>query len=129
MSSNLDSIETELESVGGRLEWVSDIGLGLSFAPETTELMIEGLREIILKAVWINFDGIQITDRTLALLERSSVLESLSLKSTRITVEGLRRLLRAVPALVQLDLSAGILDSDEIDSLRGGFPRVVIRGV
>ncbi|MFO1019702.1 MAG: hypothetical protein U0903_03275 [Planctomycetales bacterium] len=124
--SNL--LEKQLDSVGGRLEWVSDIGLGLSFAPETTVDVIEGLQETILKSVWINFDETQITDRTLALLERSPVLESLSLKSTRMTVEGLRRFLRAVPTLAQLDLSAGVFGSDEMDALRAAFPRVVIRG-
>ena len=107
MHADEKEIESEVASVGGRLEWATDCGVGVSFSRVTTDDALAQIPMTIECAVWINLANARITDVGLARLEGAALLESVGLVGTRVTMAGIDRLLAATPSVREVTISVG----------------------
>ena len=119
-------IEKDVASAGGRFEWLSDVGAGMSFPPETTDDHVCHLGESIRAAVWISLKDTLVTDRTLSLLEGAPVLEAVDLTGTSITYIGVRKLLETTPTIYELTVSGSHIGIAELAHMRKKWPKVQI---
>ena len=128
MPIDASKIEKDVASAGGRFEWLSDIGAGISFPPETTDDDFCHLGESVRAAVWISLKDTLVTDRTFSLLEGAPALEEVDLTGTHVTGAGVRKLLTRTPTIRKLGVSGGRIGSVALARIRKKWPNVEIIG-
>lgn len=123
----ISQIRKELANAGGRLEWQTEMTLvGVSFL-SLTDRALTRLPTTLMAAAWINFEGTEITDKGLKLLEQCTVLESVRLVNCeRVTAAGVESFLKLVPSVVQIALADGQLKSRQLRRIRALYPRICI---
>jgi hypothetical protein len=118
------TIDGELQQAGGTIEWVSGIGLGISFSPETTDDQIAALSKTIQVAVWISLRNARITERTLSRLNGAPRLEDLDLGNVPLELASIEPFLQATPTIRKVTVSKQLLGAPELERLRTIHPTV-----
>lgn len=126
MNEHFKIICRDLRRSGGRLEWASRTGIGVSFDNYVSDDNINDLISILNKAVWINLENTSISDRSLKLIENLPLLESLRLNGTVVTQNSIISLLQKCHSLRCLELSRDILDGMCKEDIIDKFPHVTL---
>src|SRR5690606_479802 len=119
----------ELQNEGGRLEWVTDHGIGISFPLETSDEVLARIPECLRFVVWMNLENTGISDTGLQQLERARGLESLRLVNTKISTGWIEALLLRHPTIVDITISGNLLTRSQLEHLQSQFPNVLIKEI
>lgn len=124
MHADLKKVENELANVGGRLEWSTDQGVGISFKVVEADDVFRRIPATLNAAAWINLEGTGISDSVLAQLEGSPLLESIRLVGTQVTAAGVEQFLMSTPSLQEIVLSDGQFERKELNHIRVKWPKL-----
>lgn len=118
MTTADEQVAKELRQIGGRFEWSTPLGVGVSVSRVTTEDLFQATPRLMSRLAWINLENSGATDRTLMGLESASRLESVRLVNTRVTLSGIERLLDKLPTLKEVVVSVDQFDPVDRDHVR-----------
>lgn len=126
MRASKAEIENELATVGGRLEWATEHGVGISFSSWESDDVFVRIAATLKAAAWINLEGTGATNKALMHLEGSPILEGIRLVGTHVTAAGVERFLRSTPSVQELVLSDGQFERKELNHIRVKWPKLRI---
>lgn len=124
MRAKRDEVAAAIERVGGRLEWRTRWGVGISLPAGAGDEVLRAAQPAIRAAAWINLEGTRVGDAGIVALACAPRLEAVRLVGSKVSLAGIERFLAEMPSLVQVDLGVGQLEPREFERLRDSWPRV-----
>lgn len=124
--SEICKCEQILHSIGGVVEWCSDVGLGIRFeGGKLRDDELPSLKDVIPNVVWFDLFDTLVTNTGLMNLKNAGLLEDIRVPRQS-TVEGIRFLV-TLPNLATINISETNISATEIRLLEHNSELNIVR--